>query len=368
MKKLVFLCGARDFHAIDWYRSSLEQLPKENVSILTDLISGEGFKKIVTEKDTIHSLLILDKFLFKGQSYLGNLWRNILKLLVLPTQIILLKRFAKKNPNSTYHAHSMYYLWLAAGAGVEFIGTPQGSDLLVKPFRSKIYKTLSIWAMRAAKNITVDSVKMRDKAFEIANITPEIIQNGIDVKSIEVFLNSQSNNQIVRNKLLSIRGMTPLYRIEEILSARDYSNKSKDFPISLIYPFYEKEYKKKVIKSLSINDKDIGRVERIKMYELLLESKLVFSIPSSDSSPRSVYESIFCGAIVAITYQSYYDDLPDCMKNRIILIDLQDKNWFIKVLNKAKSIENCKFTPSEQALDLFDQRRCFNRILNLLKA
>ena len=245
MKKLVFLCGARDFHAIDWYRSSLEQLPKENVSILTDLISGEGFKKIVTEKDTIHSLLILDKFLFKGQSYLGNLWRNILKLLVLPTQIILLKRFAKKNPNSTYHAHSMYYLWLAAGAGVEFIGTPQGSDLLVKPFRSKIYKTLSIWAMRAAKNITVDSVKMRDKAFEIANITPEIIQNGIDVKSIEVFLNSQSNNQIVRNKLLSIRGMTPLYRIEEILSARDYSNKSKDFPISLIYPFYEKEYKKK---------------------------------------------------------------------------------------------------------------------------
>ena len=64
-KNIVFLCGARDFHAMDWYRSACEQLPKEQLCILTDLIAGEGFKKIISEKDNVYFLVILDKLLFK---------------------------------------------------------------------------------------------------------------------------------------------------------------------------------------------------------------------------------------------------------------------------------------------------------------
>lgn len=367
-KKIVFLCGARDFHAIDWYRSAEKQVQKEYLCILTDLIAGEGYTKIVTEKDNIHSLLILDKFLFKGQSSLGNLWRNILKLLVFPIQIILLKRFAKQNPNAIYYAHSMYYLWLAAGAKVPFLGTPQGSDILVKPFRSKFFRTLSVWAMKSAKKITVDSVKMRDIAFDLSGVKPEIIQNGIDIEYIETFLSSHPSIQPKRDKILSIRGMSPIYRIDELLIARAKGVDTKDIPISLSYPFYENEYKQKVLKYLNDNDNDLGRVSKDKMYELLFESKLVISIPSSDSSPKSVYESVFCGSAVAITYHPYYDILPDCMKKRIILIDLEDEKWFVKAVNMADSIVNQKFEPSKEALDLFDQRRCFNKILNLLKA
>ena len=43
-KNLVFLCGARDFHAIDWYRRSLDELTNINIYILTDLIEGEKFQ------------------------------------------------------------------------------------------------------------------------------------------------------------------------------------------------------------------------------------------------------------------------------------------------------------------------------------
>ncbi len=366
-KKIVFLCGARDYHAMDWYRSAEEVLPKKSICILTDLIAGEGFKKIVTKDDDVKSLLILDKFLFKGQSNLGNLWRNILKLIVLPVQIILLKNFAKKNPETIYYAHSMYYLWLAAGAKVPFIGTPQGSDILVKPFKSLIYRKLSIWALKSAKNVTVDSIKMRDKAFELSGIKSEIIQNGIDIKSIELFLSTQKQNQqCKRNKIVSIRGITPLYRIENLLLARQKLDEDKKHSISFIYPFYEDEYKQVVLNYFNENDKDLGRISRKKMYELLFESKLVISIPLSDSSPRSVYESIFCGSAVAIAHHSYYDFLPDCMKKRIILVDLEDKNWLVKAINKADSIVKCKFVPSKEALDMFDQRRCFTKIIKLI--
>ena len=366
-KNIVFLCGARDFHAMDWYRSACEQLPKEQLCILTDLIAGEGFKKIISEKDNVYFLVILDKLLFKGQSKIGNIWRNILKFLMLPIQIHLIKSFNKRNPNSIFYAHSMYYLWLAAGANVDFIGTPQGSDILVKPFQSKVYKILSIWALRSAKYITVDSEKMKDKVFQISGIEAKIIQNGIDINSIQNKKSCISNEEFTRDSLLSVRGFTPLYRIEELLIARNEKNNNIDFPITFIYPFYEDEYKQKLKKYFTVNDLDLGRINRNEMYDLLFKSKLVFSIPSSDSSPRSVYESIFCGCAVAINYHPFYDKLPLSMKERIILINLENKNWFKDAVNEANKIVSSNFFPCGKALDLFDQRRSFKKILNLLK-
>ena len=47
---LVFLCGARDFHAMDWYRRSLDELTNINIYILTDLIEGEKFKHEQTKQ------------------------------------------------------------------------------------------------------------------------------------------------------------------------------------------------------------------------------------------------------------------------------------------------------------------------------
>lgn len=359
-KKIVFLCGARDFHAMDWYRSGQEQLDENQIGILTDLITGEGFKKIISDDEPIDKLLILDKFLFKNQSRLGNLWRNILKFLVLPIQVILLKKYARKNPNVLFYAHSMYYLWLADLAGVDFIGTPQGSDILVKPFRSRIYRSLSVKALRSAKLVTVDSEKMRDKCIELSNVTPFIVQNGIDLKSIQEY--KAKNSMTSRDKILSIRGFTELYRIKEILESRG----DVGLPLTFIYPFHDDEYKNTCIPFLRSEDEDYGRVTRDKMYTLLGKSKLVVSIPSSDSSPRSVYEAIFCGSIVVITYHPYYDILPQGMKDRIILTDLDDKEWFKKAVVKAELLGKEDFVPSEEALEMFDQRKCFNKILNLI--
>ena len=61
--KLAFLCGARDFHAMDWYRNAKILHPDKNISIVTDLISSEGFNSLLNQTDTVHKLLILDRFL-----------------------------------------------------------------------------------------------------------------------------------------------------------------------------------------------------------------------------------------------------------------------------------------------------------------
>ncbi len=101
-RQVVFLCGARDFHAMDWYRSAVALLKEPRPMIVTDLIEAEGFKKLIDSEDIVYNLIVLDKYLFGTQSRLGHIWRNLLKALVFPIQVILLRRFAKKHKNALY--------------------------------------------------------------------------------------------------------------------------------------------------------------------------------------------------------------------------------------------------------------------------
>ena len=366
LQPLVFLCGARDFHAMDWHKSAKELSPDKEIYILTDLIAGEGFKKIINDSDKVFKLIIIDKFLFKKQSGFGNIWRNFIKLLVFPIQIFLIRKFSHKYPRAIYHAHSMYYLFLAWAAGICYVGTPQGSDILIKPFKSWFYRCFAIKSLAAAKAITVDSDRMKEKVFELTGLDAHVIQNGIDLEAISTFLNHSKNHSANRDILLSIRALTPLYRIKDIVKARNSSIKLSNIALTFIYPFYENEYKKEVVSLFKPIDKDLGRMERIEMYKLLSSSKLVFSIPYSDSSPRSVYEAIFCGCAVGITHNSYYDVLPQCMKSRIVVVDLHDKDWLEIAIEKSNKIISKQYYPSDEALILFDQKKSFRKMEELL--
>jgi hypothetical protein len=363
MGKIVFLCGARDFHAIDWYRSAKSSIVGHDVVILTDLVSGEGYKKLVNDNDIIFKLIILDSLLFNNESKFGNYWRNFLKLLFFPVQLCLVIRFKYRNPDSVYHAHSMYYLWLAWAARLNFIGTPQGSDILVKPYKSILYRYFSKIALRSAKYVTVDSNSMANSVFLISGISPCIIQNGIDLSSI---LNSYNFKKPYRDKVISIRGFASLYCLEKILEARNNSSKFQSEPITFIYPFVDSIYKDKLSSFFRNFDFDIGRLEKNEMYDLLFNSFLVISIPQSDSSPRSVYEAIFCGCAVAIRYNPFYDDLPKCMKSRIILIDFNNPNWFDDSINSARIIVESDYVPSLQALNDYDQLKSSAKMIELL--
>jgi hypothetical protein len=161
-----------------------------------------------------------------------------------------------------------------------------------------------------------------------------------------------------------MRGFTELYRIKEILEFRNrYSNK---YPITFIYPFYDNIYKSVCNPLITNKDLDLGRVERSKMYELFSKSELAISIPNSDSSPRSVYEAIFCGCPVIITYNLFYESLPICMKSRIIIVDIKDKSWMNDAIEKSKILNKTPYLPSIQAVEMFDQKESFKRLQKIL--
>ena len=364
---LVFLCGARDFHAMDWYRRALDLMPGHRICILTDLIAGEGFKKLVDQRDTVYRLLIIDMFLLRKQSKVGNIWRNIVKLLVFPIQVILVRRFAARNPGAIFYAHAMYYLFLGMAAGIRFVGRPQGSDILIKPYRSTLFRYFAVKSMAAAKAVIVDSDKMRDA---IRGFSPEvnvhIVRNGIDLDAIGQALERTRVESAGRSSVLSLRGMTPLYRIDEIVRRRNESSRYRDIPLSFIYPFYEEKFRNALLPLLGSSDSDLGSLDKGRMYALLAGTRLAISIPTSDSSPRSVYEAVFSGCAVAITHHSYYDVLPHCMQGRIMLVDTGDKDWFDRAMDFATRITETPYSPSPQALSTFDQNRTFREMQALL--
>ena len=364
MKKIIFLCGARDFHAMDWYRSAKKKLGKEQVAVMADIISAEGMKSLVQEDDELIKLHILDKWLFKNPSRFGDMWRNALKLLVLPLQAKKLKKYYKQHPDTVYHAHGMYYMQVAAKAGVPFVGTPQGSELLVRPYRSNYYKKFATKALRAAKHVTVDSVNMQKSAENFSGVRPHIVQNGIDVKSILEYLSH--TEQPERKVWLSMRGFTPLYREVELLKGRNASAKYSEKAISFVYPFFDEPYMEEAKPLMHKNDEVIGRLQRNDLYALMRKTEVVFSIPASDSSPRSVYESVFLGCPVIITANAYVDMLPKSMQKRIVVADIEEEGWFDKAVEQACEMAKKPYSPDEEAIDMFDQEACFDKVYKLL--
>lgn len=357
LQTIVIVGGARDFHAMDWYRAVRRVCPDREVIFVTDLFGGEGYTDLSRPGDKIYSLIVIDKFLFPGQSRYSNLWRNFVKLILLPLQAARLRRILDKFPRRIVHAHPMYYMALSLMAGVEYVGTPQGDEVLIRPGRSRIYKYFSAKVLKGAKAVIVDSFQMKDGVKAIAGIDAHVFQNGINVDEIV-----QHRTLNKRERVVSIRGMEDLYRITEIVEVRNKTAKST--PLSFIYPFADTAYLSGLRPLLGPRDDDLGRLQKQAMYGLLSESLLVISIPRSDSSPRSVYESIFAGACVAVTYNTWIDVLPPCMKSRIFVVDLADSQWLNQAISYARKIIETQFIASEEALEIYSENRSIGKVID----
>lgn len=342
---------------MDKFRLTSRKLGQHSTILLTDTLQGEGQASRIYEGDNVQHLILIDNYTFDKLSRVGNIWRNALKFILLPFQISKLKKFHISRPNAIYHAIPIYYMLLCYYAKIKYIGTPQGSEILVRPKNSRIYAYFAKKALKGADKVLVDSVKMQQAIYDLCGVNASVMKNGFDTQKL-----IQNNGQLHRKKVISIRAIHPLYNIAKIVEARNKLRHKID--LTFIYPSSEAEYLNDLRMTIGPNDSMIGRLERDQLYDQLINAKLVVSIPSSDSSPRSVYESIFAGAAVAISYAAYYNELPDCMKERIILVDIEKPDWLQSALAKAEEITANRYIPSTQALDMCDENKTIQKIIN----
>ncbi len=366
-KHFIFLCGLRDFHAIDWLRSFEKNCPDYQYVIICDTIEAEGEKSLVHKNDLVDKLIIIDKLLFKSKNKFSNLFRNALKLILTPIQVFLLYSKIKKYNNAIVFANGAYFIFLASILNIKFVANPIGSEILIRPFKSVLYKLFLKYSLRKASLITLDSYKMQSVLKELFNLDSVVIQNGIDLTKILNFKNifSQEKKYNLRSQYTSVRALTPLYNIDKIILARNCS-KYNNINIDFIYPFYDQKYKNKWFKLFTIGDRDLGRLDDVNYYRQLSVSKVVFSIPSSDASPKSVYESIFLGCVVVVKNLDYLKMLPKLMRDRIVTVDFDNINWFDNAIIKAEIILKEDFIPDKESLNFVNRDISVLKLLKLI--
>lgn len=364
MKKIIFLGDGRSYHVVDWYTTVVRLSDNDLIKydFFTDLIHSEGHSKLL-QNSNVNPLYIIDNFLVNRQSLIADRWRNLIKFLYIFPQVVKIKRFLKANNEHEiiFHAHSFYYILLCSLSGAKYIATPMGSDYLLKPDQSKIYSLLANYSLSKAWKITVDSLKLKEhveKVFGYKNVT--IIQNGIDTEYIANYrINSKSTSNL---RFLSIRGLTELYQIKNFLEVRNLLGHR--IPIDIVYPFKHYEYEKQIEGLIDIADQNIGRVNKDELYRLMANSFAVISTPVSDSSPRSVYEAIFCGAIVITTNLEWIKMLTPNMKNRIVTINSFSIEDFKSAIEIVESKLNINFTPTDEDIIHFDQNKQMNYLIH----
>lgn len=360
-RHIYFLCGAKDFHAMDKFRLTADAVGVDNITLITDTFEGEGQQCLVRPEYRVKPLLVIDRFTLARPSYLADIWRNIVKLAFLPLQTLRLRRLRGEVSQAVVHAVPIYYMVLCWLAGIRFVGTPQGSEVLVRPGRSWAYRFFARRALRSAATVIVDSNAMRDAVRLLADREAMVVKNGFDTAAALAAQAAAQTANEPRVRVVSMRGCQPLYRLHRIVAARDAARVQP--AIDFAYPAFAGNYLAAVRSRARPDDAFHGMLPREQLYRMFARALLAVSIPTSDSSPRSVYEAIFCGAIVALTAEGFYDELPACMRARVCLVDLDDPQWFDKAIEFARERSQTPYAPSPEALALCDQQALIRRIV-----
>ena len=183
-KNIFFLCSGTDFHAYDWFKSASKFYSGKEVTVITDMMYSENQNFYFSDIKYFSRLFIIDNILFNHHSKHAHIWRNIVKLIFIPFQVTLLLIKLKSRPNHMVFCHSMYYVWLAYFARLNYVAIPQGSDILIKPKKSIIYKFLTVKSLKSAYAVSVDSSKMVNAIKNLSGVNSLLTQNGVDVRLI----------------------------------------------------------------------------------------------------------------------------------------------------------------------------------------
>ena len=347
---IIIFGSVRDYHAIDWYLN-LYKIDR-NLIFVSDCNCGEGIENQMPKSHSYIQLIPLDNFLLASQSKFANIWRNTFKILILPLNSILFLAICLLLKPRIIHAHPLYYGLICKILNQKYIVTPQGSEILVRSKRNFLYKLFAGFILRGAKKITTDSILMKKTINSLFKLDSYLIQNGIDSSSILKILEEKTSSQ--DKYLLSLRAIHENYRILEIVKSRNCTCPMK--PIYFVYPFCDNIYFKEVKKYLKPFDKLLGKVEKDNLYSLMSNSIAAISIPISDSSPKSVYESIFSGAPTILHNNPYQDFMTESMKSRIITItnkDIRESNWLSNSIKEALKISK-EYSPCSLSYEKFD--------------
>lgn len=234
----------------------------------------------------------------------------------LPVILHKLKKIIREVSPDIIHAHQItpFGLWAALSDFHPFVITPIGSDVLLHARKHFVYGLITRYVLNKADLITGDSIVLEEAIEEFGgdHRKNHIIQNGVNfmVYHPEIDGSHIRTELNLGNKpvIFSPRSFTRLYNIDCIIKA--IPDVLHDYPDAIFLFSYiltdMKEEIKSLVYELNIQNsvRFLGMIKQKDMPFYYAAADICVSVPSSDSSPGSVYEAMACATPVILS------DLP----------------------------------------------------------
>jgi len=327
---ILYIGSSADWHVELWVKYFAS---KHNVFLLSekeDYLKDQDYDNVTIIKSTGLIGYILNSLKIKSHKLY-----QLNKLISARYYAYKANKIISRYSINIVHAHSLYYGYIASfiRGNIQIIFTPMGSDIIINAQSNIIYKYMARKSFLRANVVTGDSILLQKKGLNVgANIKNNfIIQNGVDTSIFFPKVNDLKTKYGVNSNetlIFSPRGLTPIYNIDIIIkSIHNLIKKNYKIKIMISHPFGD-EYSRKIkeiITHYCIEDNVIwlGRLNYHQMAQHYNAADIVVSLPSSDSSPKSVYEAMFCRKPVVVTDLDWSYELLS-KKETILRVPVRD--------------------------------------------
>jgi len=284
---------------------------------------------------------------------------------------IFTKRIIKKIKPDILHAVEVDEGLCGALSGFHpFVMTPNGSDLLVYANKYAFVRWMFKYIFRRADAVTSDSIPLQKSSATLGAVKDKnyIIQWGVDLSQF----NTQVDRGRVREKyglgdsplILSSRALAPNYNVDTILRCiPEVLKEAPSAKIMLVYGFLDKENEmKKLAADLGVADSTIfvGPVDYQEMPYFVAAADICVSVPSSDSSPRAVYEAMACGVPSVISNLPWTKDFIIPEQNAL-LVPVKDHRKLTAAILRLLTGKELRKKIKEANLKLVDEKLNYHK-------
>lgn len=241
------------------------------------------------------------------------------------------RRLIKKIQPDILHAHyATSYGWLGARSGFHpFMVTALGTDVLISPIHSSLYRKMIRYIFRKADAVTLmaDHMKKVISDYDLGDLNKfSIVPFGIDTNIFNAKNRMTSNDSFV---ITSTRNFEEVYNIPHLLkSVARVKEKIPGLKLNLIGDGSKRKMIEDLVHELGLKEITTfyGKVSQPIIAELLNRSHLFVTVSLSDGNNISLNEAMACGAYcIATDIPANTQWITDGENGRLLAINDVDK-------------------------------------------
>ncbi|HEX8516810.1 MAG TPA: glycosyltransferase family 4 protein [Bacteroidia bacterium] len=322
--KICYFADAESIHVIRWCK---------HFASLGHEVHLISFKNAQIENVTTH-------FISTGDiAVSGGNWKVLLQFREVKT---LLKNI---NPD-IFHAHyaTSYGITGALCGFHPYIITALGSDVLISPKRSLIYRLLLKYAFSKADWITSMADHMRNAIIEMG-VSPsktDTVPFGIDPKIFNDTSRAVPEGKFV---ITSTRNFEPVYNIPHLINAvAMIKDQIPGLQLNMIGAGSQRKEVEALVKEKGLEDlvTFFGKVPQPEIAKTLNASHLFISVSLSDGNNISLNEAMACGAVcIATDIPANTQWIEDGKNGFLVKID-DVKELADKIVNSYSNFESIR--------------------------